>query len=247
MVTVENVYEMLHLEYVGFAIPLYQGLFRFIKSKVFVKIVKNLHEINLDEFFIFCYLYSMDFKPGDKVEFEADPGIWVFGHIFQLDLAGKRAVCTFDVPYNGYSTMSRDEYQIKHYRNFPYNVGDLVEIEDSTTKIWHLAKVVGVYLPTRQPDGRLLEGIRATYFNHSQYSGIQMNAWDGHSSYNIRLRASASVPTVQEAQETVQQLIDGRGPITKSIANHNCPKCNDQGEWRSMALVCRNGHGVFAG
>lgn len=26
-----------------------------------------------------------------------------------------------------------------------------------------------------------------------------------------------------------------------------CPKCGDPGEWRSMALVCRKGHGVFAG
>ena len=36
---------------------------------------------------------------------------------------------------------------------------------------------------------------------------------------------------------------------SKSIkkSNDSCPKCQDQGEWRSMALVCRNGHGVFAG
>ena len=26
-----------------------------------------------------------------------------------------------------------------------------------------------------------------------------------------------------------------------------CPKCGDRGEWRSLALVCKNGHGVFAG
>lgn len=26
-----------------------------------------------------------------------------------------------------------------------------------------------------------------------------------------------------------------------------CPKCGDKGEWRMMALVCRQGHGRFAG
>lgn len=29
--------------------------------------------------------------------------------------------------------------------------------------------------------------------------------------------------------------------------NSNCPRCGDRGEWRALALVCRNGHGVFAG
>lgn len=26
-----------------------------------------------------------------------------------------------------------------------------------------------------------------------------------------------------------------------------CPRCGDKGEWRAMALFCRNGHGKFAG
>lgn len=26
-----------------------------------------------------------------------------------------------------------------------------------------------------------------------------------------------------------------------------CPRCGDLGEWRSLALVCRHGHGIFAG
>lgn len=26
-----------------------------------------------------------------------------------------------------------------------------------------------------------------------------------------------------------------------------CPKCGDRGQWISLALACRNGHGVFAG
>ena len=26
-----------------------------------------------------------------------------------------------------------------------------------------------------------------------------------------------------------------------------CPRCGDAGEWRAMALVCRNGHGTFVG
>lgn len=30
-------------------------------------------------------------------------------------------------------------------------------------------------------------------------------------------------------------------------AEGTCPRCGDVGEWRTLALVCRNGHGVFAG
>jgi hypothetical protein len=26
-----------------------------------------------------------------------------------------------------------------------------------------------------------------------------------------------------------------------------CPQCGDRGEWKSLALVCTKGHGVFAG
>lgn len=26
-----------------------------------------------------------------------------------------------------------------------------------------------------------------------------------------------------------------------------CPKCGDEGEWRAMALVCRQGHGPILG
>lgn len=33
----------------------------------------------------------------------------------------------------------------------------------------------------------------------------------------------------------------------KRVLHDNCPKCGDAGEWRSMALVCRAGHGIFAG
>ena len=33
----------------------------------------------------------------------------------------------------------------------------------------------------------------------------------------------------------------------KKIIPETCPKCNDCGEWRSLALTCRNGHGVFQG
>lgn len=36
-------------------------------------------------------------------------------------------------------------------------------------------------------------------------------------------------------------------PSKPSSFNDCCPKCNDRGEWRSLAIVCRNGHGVFAG
>lgn len=33
----------------------------------------------------------------------------------------------------------------------------------------------------------------------------------------------------------------------QKIFHDRCPKCGDEGEWRALALVCRNGHGVFAG
>jgi hypothetical protein len=33
----------------------------------------------------------------------------------------------------------------------------------------------------------------------------------------------------------------------KPTLHHNCPKCGDEGEWRMCALVCRHGHGIFAG
>ena len=41
--------------------------------------------------------------------------------------------------------------------------------------------------------------------------------------------------------------IDVDGDVPKTYASGTCPKCGDDGEWRSLALVCRNGHGVFAG
>lgn len=31
------------------------------------------------------------------------------------------------------------------------------------------------------------------------------------------------------------------------ISDGNCPSCGDSGEWRNLALFCRNGHGKFAG
>lgn len=37
----------------------------------------------------------------------------------------------------------------------------------------------------------------------------------------------------------------GVKPVKK--LNDNCPECGDHGEWRGLALTCRNGHGIFAG
>ena len=44
-----------------------------------------------------------------------------------------------------------------------------------------------------------------------------------------------------------EHLEFARGRALPKRMNDNCPVCGDEGEWKGLGLVCRKGHGVFAG
>jgi len=49
--------------------------------------------------------------------------------------------------------------------------------------------------------------------------------------------------------DRLKMLVDALNNVAtpKKVLHDSCPTCSDRGEWRMMALVCRNGHGKFAG
>lgn len=72
----------------------------------------------------------------------------------------------------------------------------------------------------------------------------------------VRTRLNETLYTVHmdgdhQALEAYFHVTDLRAPQAppkpQRVLHDACPKCGDAGEWRACALVCRKGHGVFAG
>ncbi len=51
--------------------------------------------------------------------------------------------------------------------------------------------------------------------------------------------------TIILGREQLRRLIHYVQTGQEHDAAHGCPRCGDSGEWRSLGLVCRRGHGLF--
>jgi predicted RNA-binding Zn-ribbon protein involved in translation (DUF1610 family) len=71
-------------------------------------------------------------------------------------------------------------------------------------------------------------------------TGFQLSAHDGQELVQVEFPGHP-----RPFQLFASYLVQVETP--KKVFHHNCPKCGDEGEWRMCALVCRRGHGIFAG
>lgn len=59
----------------------------------------------------------------------------------------------------------------------------------------------------------------------------------------LRLRCGDTITLTRDQLRSLIRFVeegDERDPL-----GGGCPRCGDRGEWRSLGLVCRQGHGLF--
>lgn len=131
--------------------------------------------------------------------------------------------------------------------NASYNIGDRVEVHrrvdpndkgavSVVPREWKPATITSNHLGQNASGAKVI--LYTVHFDDGYVGGFGRGA----NSYSCLWLRS---PRLHEPEITHTVMMQRSAPAKK--LNDDCPVCHDRGEWRGLALVCRQGHGIFAG
>lgn len=184
------------------------------------------------------------FQPGDKVEVQISPGLWSSGGVLKSAVYGSGL--GYEVIVLGSKFLVSDK-----------DVRALQPAVPATTPTWPASVTVSPtatiapltttkFKPSDQIEVTTDAGI--SWVAAELVAFVKRNMF-GVELYEVVLADGTIIKFVPESEIRSKLRHPTSKPITppKKILHDACPKCGDAGEWRSLALVCRAGHGIFAG